>query len=160
MSDRVRSAAIILKDNQILLMERNNHGKHYWIFPGGKVEENETLEEAALREVAEETTIQTKLTKKLYSHYYEDSDAFLNNQHFFLGEYISGEPQLSADSEELQDNAKGQNLYYPQWVPTEKLPGLLLYPLEIRDWLIEDLKNNFSQTPREAKLKEKDLKSK
>ncbi len=157
MLSQVRSAAIVIRGNQILLMERINHGRHYWIFPGGHVEANEIIEQAALRELNEETTVQAKIIKKLYSHYYTDEDKFLSDQHFFLCQYLSGEPQLHKDSEELQDNLKGENHYYPQWILIKALPGLQLYPLEIRDWLIEDLKNNFANTPRDAYLKEKEL---
>lgn len=39
----------------------------------------------------------------------------------------------------------------------KKLPKLLLYPLEIRDWLIEDLKTNFENTPRVATLESTNL---
>lgn len=54
----------------------------------------------------------------------------------------------------------GTNLFKPQWVQLEKPPSLLLYPLEIRDWLIEDVKNNFADTPKVAKLKLSELREK
>lgn len=48
-------------------------------------------------------------------------------------------------------------IYDPNWVNVEKLPKLLLYPLEIRDWLIEDLKTNLENKPRVATLKSTNL---
>ena len=43
------------------------------------------------------------------------------------------------------------------WVDVYKLKSLLLYPLEIRSWVLEDIATNFSSTPREAKLETKNL---
>ena len=48
-------AAIIKKDNQILATKRG-YGEfiNMWEFPGGKIEENESKEEALIREIREE----------------------------------------------------------------------------------------------------------
>lgn len=46
-----------------------------------------------------------------------------------------------------------KDFYEPLWYSLTELPGTLLYPLEIRDWLIEDVKNGFSSTTREATFK-------
>ena len=49
-------AAIIKQDNQYLIVQRNRN-KHLglkWEFPGGKVHDNETFEEALSREIKEE----------------------------------------------------------------------------------------------------------
>jgi len=52
--------AVLIKDNQILLPKRASNLKvmpDKYEFPGGKVEENETLEEALKRELYEELSI-------------------------------------------------------------------------------------------------------
>ena len=48
-------AAIIKKDNKILATKRG-YGEfiNMWEFPGGKIEDNETKEEALIREIKEE----------------------------------------------------------------------------------------------------------
>lgn len=57
--------AVVKKDNKILMVQRNeeiNPGAHLlWEFPGGKVEFGETLEEALVREVKEETGFVAKI---------------------------------------------------------------------------------------------------
>ena len=61
MTDRVLVAvAIILSENQILLSKRHDasHQGGKWEFPGGKVELNETVEQALLREIEEELGLQ------------------------------------------------------------------------------------------------------
>ena len=49
-------AAVIQKERKILIAKRSNSGVHpsLWEFPGGKVEEGETLKEALKREIKEE----------------------------------------------------------------------------------------------------------
>lgn len=49
-------SAIIYDDTGNLLMVKNIDGdSYYWGIPGGAVEEGETLEQAVVREVKEET---------------------------------------------------------------------------------------------------------
>jgi ADP-ribose pyrophosphatase YjhB (NUDIX family) len=53
------SGVIVKCNNQILLCKRNNKGSFpgMWSIPAGKIEENETTQEAAKREFFEETAI-------------------------------------------------------------------------------------------------------
>lgn len=48
---RIRAVAIIVNDAKVLLIHRISHGKEYHVFPGGGVENGETVERAVLREV-------------------------------------------------------------------------------------------------------------
>lgn len=153
MSKPIRAVAIIINDNNVLLMWRKNQGKKYYIFPGGGVEENETVEEAVLREVREETTLKVRIEKQLYHHHYiNDSD-----QYFYLCSYLSGVPTLGEANEKEDMLKDAGNFYQPVWMKIENLKKLLLYPLEIRDWLLEDIENEFKDTPREESMEVKEL---
>ena len=84
-------AAIIKKNNFFLIVQRNR-AKHLglkWEFPGGKVENNETLEEALLREIKEELNIIISLQDKVAEEKYKDKkiDIIL---HYYLCIYESG----------------------------------------------------------------------
>ena len=58
-SDMKQAArAIIIEDNKILVMFRNNEGSQYFTLVGGKVDEQESPEQALVREVREETGLQ------------------------------------------------------------------------------------------------------
>lgn len=57
MPEKIRAAAIIIRNNKILLIHRRETGKEYWVFPGGGVKEGETTKDAAARELKEETSI-------------------------------------------------------------------------------------------------------
>ena len=53
------AGALIIRDNKILFQRRTDNGK--WGLIGGLLEMNETYEEAALREIREETGLEVRL---------------------------------------------------------------------------------------------------
>ena len=89
-------AAIIKKDNHFLIVQRSRK-KHLglkWEFPGGKVQENETFEEALSREIKEELNIKISLQDKIAEEKYKDEkiDIVL---HYFLCTQESGTIELN-----------------------------------------------------------------
>ena len=63
---KIRLAAVIIEDNKILLLDQDVNEKRAWSLPGGKLEENETLEAGLIREVLEETGLIVRMNKLLY----------------------------------------------------------------------------------------------
>ena len=105
---RIRAVAILIKDNKVLLIHRKNE-KEYFVFPGGGVENGETVEQAVVRELKEETTINVKIDRLLYHHIYDnDTELF-----FFLCDYISGEAKLADDSPEKEEMLEGKEFFNP-----------------------------------------------
>ncbi len=99
---RVVARAITFIDNKILLIERlkkdNNKLLHYYTIPGGGVEDNESLEEAAIRETKEETCCDIKIIKYLGKEEYSNGRCY-----WFYGKYISGTPTLGGE-EKIRNN--------------------------------------------------------
>ncbi|WNC68057.1 8-oxo-dGTP diphosphatase MutT [Thalassotalea nanhaiensis] len=94
MKKRVHVAVgVIYKDQQFFLTKRLEHthqgGK--WEFPGGKVENDETVHEALHRELKEEIAIDTLAIRPLIeiSHDYSDKHVLLE---VFLVDQFLGEP--------------------------------------------------------------------
>ncbi|MDZ7279484.1 8-oxo-dGTP diphosphatase MutT [Pantoea eucrina] len=77
----------------IFLAQRsaNSYMANKWEFPGGKIEDNETPEQALKRELMEETGIEVTRAQALgeADHSYDDLRVTL---HFFLVEGWQGEP--------------------------------------------------------------------
>ena len=75
-------AVIIDDDNQVLVSKRpdNVHLAGYWEFPGGKVEANESVEEALSRELNEELDIKITRSRPLIKiiHHYKEKSVFLD----------------------------------------------------------------------------------
>lgn len=61
---------VLKRDDRVLLGLRSSRGSvpNVWEFPGGKVEENESDEQALIREFAEELGIQVVVEERLYQH--------------------------------------------------------------------------------------------
>lgn len=57
------TAAIIIKDKKILLVHNTKYGTLRIEPPGGKKEDNESLEDCAIREVEEEIGVKIKILK-------------------------------------------------------------------------------------------------
>lgn len=145
---RTRAVAILLDRENVLLMQRNKNGNEFFCFPGGGVDEGENAEQAAVRELEEETTMIGEIDRLLYVHEYDDG----NDQYFYLIKNFSGTPVLPKESIEAQ-HMSSENFYKPQWVPLSEIPNIKLYPLEIRDHFLEDVENNFANCPRKAYIK-------
>lgn len=86
--------AIILRENKILIAQRpeGSHLAGYWEFPGGKCEENETLEACLRREVMEELGVEIHPGRTLTSMVHEYPERILG-LHFVFCQWIAGEPQ-------------------------------------------------------------------
>ena len=85
----------IIRDPQrgIFLARRSSssHMANKWEFPGGKIEKDETADQALKRELMEETGIEVLSAQAIgqADHTYEDVHVTL---HFFLVEQWQGEP--------------------------------------------------------------------
>jgi ADP-ribose pyrophosphatase YjhB (NUDIX family) len=103
--------------DQVLLMKRKD--VPVWTLPGGKVEKNETLEEAILREMHEETGYYFKITKMIGT--YTPINRLAKKTYLFELEIISGEPSLSEETKELQffslsSLPQKMPVPYPEWI--------------------------------------------
>ena len=94
-------AALIEKDNKYLIAKRstgdpNVFGK--WEFPGGKVKENESEENAIEREIKEEFEMDIKAVKFLINNVYESPTKTIDLR-LYECKYISGNFKLHDHSE-------------------------------------------------------------
>ena len=112
-------AAAIEKDGLIFCAQRPE-GKSlggFWEFPGGKLENGETPEEALIREIKEEFDSEIKVISFLNEASYE-YDFGIVTMKTYLSKLINGELQLL----EHQDS---------KWLPIEELSELEWAPVDI-----------------------------
>jgi ADP-ribose pyrophosphatase YjhB (NUDIX family) len=138
--------AIVLREGNLLVMHRNKFGKEYDTLPGGNIELGETQEQALLRELSEETSVQ--VTPKRLVFIEQAGDPY-GTQYVFLCDYVSGEPQLSPTSEEAYINKLGQNLYEPKWVAVSDLPELPFLSEKLKQAILQAISTEFPAEPLE-----------
>jgi 8-oxo-dGTP pyrophosphatase MutT (NUDIX family) len=131
---RKRSAGIIIKDDKILMIHRYKKGKEYFVLPGGGIEGNETPEQAVIREIKEETSLDITVEKSL--PYFIDE---IGNEHYvYICNYISGEPAFAVDSPEALRNNK-DNHYSLEWIDQNKISELTIFPIKTKEQLVDIL---------------------
>ena len=142
--ERIRVAGIIKIENGFALMHRKNVKKRkdiqeYYTFPGGGLEEGESLEEGVIREIKEEFGIKVKVIKKLYEM---ESEKFKQKEYFFLCEYVDG-IFGTGDGLEFSNDPKHADSgdYLPEIIKKEEIENLLLLPPEIKEKFVNDIKS-------------------
>lgn len=103
----LRVCAAIIKHGSILMVQHQHDGRTYWTLPGGGVEPNETLEDAVIREVQEETNLQVSIDRLLFTD---------GHSTCFLVQCGDAEPHLGYDPELSPTN---QMLTDLAWFPLE-----------------------------------------
>ncbi len=104
------TAAVIRKDGKILIARRKKACMGYrWEFPGGKLEENETLEECLKREIREELGIDIAVGSLLSARKHVINCQAAIILYAYHAEHISGDIVLT-DHDAIE------------WVSPEDLP--------------------------------------
>jgi len=98
-STRPRACAAIIRDGKILMVRHQNNERSYWTLPGGGVIEGESLEQAVVREVLEETCLDVKVIKFLFEEQYEYGVSYC----FLASAKSEAEAKLGSDPEEDVD---------------------------------------------------------
>ena len=110
-------AVVAREDGAVLLIRRTDNGN--WALPGGAIEMNESVADAAIRETFEETGIQVEVTGLLgiYTdprhviHFTSNDEVRREFSVVLTAQPVSGEPTPSTESSEVR------------WVPPADLGG-------------------------------------
>ena len=117
--DGVYGAAVIAR--------RNRAGRLEWCLPKGHLEGDETPEQAAIREIAEETGIVGRVLRRLgiIDYWFTGDDRRVHKvvHHFLLGA-VGGELTVTGDPDGEAEDV--------EWVPFPDLAARLAYPNERR----------------------------
>lgn len=91
----MKLAGCIITDSEerILLLHRNTERYCQWEVPGGKIEEGETPEQTATREVKEELGVGVEVIRKLGRVAFHEADEPMAYT-WFLADIESGEPAI------------------------------------------------------------------
>ena len=95
----IRAAGgVVVRDGRVLVVHRPGHAD--WSFPKGKLEGDETWEEAALREVEEETGLRCELGDEVGRTNYEVQAGPKEVRYFLMT--CDGEPRAQNEIDEVR----------------------------------------------------------
>jgi len=112
---------VVVRDGRALLVRRGKEPLYgRWVVPGGTVELGETLEEALVREMEEETGLLVEPVEVLTVFDRIDRDAGRVSYHYVIGDYLfrwrSGSVRDHDDEVEAAE-----------WIPLDDAPRRLAY---------------------------------
>ncbi len=137
----VRPCGILIENGKVLCISCKYEDGEYFLFPGGGLESSETMEEAVVREMFEETGLVVKSKKLVYVNDWikdrKTNTRVLNM--FFLVEKIGGQI--------IQGEKDGGKVKEVKWISLEDLPKIDFRPKYVAERLITDFKKNFVDVP-------------
>lgn len=99
---KVCVGVVCIRDDNVLLIRRGRPPRQgHWSIPGGKLEFGETLHDAALRELHEETGCTARIGR-LIQVYELIEEGFHYVLVDYLAAYVQGEPQAADDASEAR----------------------------------------------------------
>ena len=116
---QLRVAAIIVRQNRILLVEHRKRGQRYWVLPGGRLEGQETLDAALRRELKEELGLDVRVGPLVIVCETLAPDRHVVNLIFQAEIGVGAEPTL---------DPRDPVLAGWQWVSVDQLPRLDFRP--------------------------------
>jgi 8-oxo-dGTP diphosphatase len=116
---KVVGAIIENEQNEILCALRSPEMSmpNLWEFPGGKVEENEDIYSALVREIDEELDCRIKTSKEIFNNTIHEYETFIINLLSIKCKVISGNPTPSEHSKLIW--LKRENLDSLKWAPAD-----------------------------------------
>lgn len=125
---QIRGGVIIIEDDKVALIERVNAKGTYFLFPGGGVEEGETVEEAAVREAWEELGVEVQLVGLVAVVEFDQ-----NEQHYYLAQIVNGVFGNGTGKELASAAASPAGTYKPVWLRQSRLHEYNVRPVKLAE---------------------------
>lgn len=129
----IETLLYILKDNKVLLiLKKRGLGKGLYNGVGGKVEANESIEEAAIRECFEEIGVKPKTIEWMGLLEFWNNNNLYGYVHVFIANDFEGNPKETEEAKPIwfeignipYDNMWGDDIYWlPHVLKGEKVLG-------------------------------------
>ncbi|MFA5966920.1 MAG: 8-oxo-dGTP diphosphatase [Patescibacteria group bacterium] len=119
---KIMTLCLIQQDGQILLgLKKRGFGEGRWNGFGGKIKSDETITEAAIRELKEEANLEVTALEEVGNLIFHNTGGLIVEMHIFRVDKFMGEP---VETEEM----------LPQWFDADKIPFDTMWE-DDRHWL-------------------------
>lgn len=113
---RDRSQALVIRNNKILLVKHRMNGREFYCLPGGGIDDGETPEQAAVRELEEEAGVAGTVVRKLTIQYKPDNKGEV---HTFLMEI--SEEAVATKGTDPELSQEEQTILSVAWLELEEI---------------------------------------
>lgn len=141
---RIRAGIVLIENNKVALIERQRAGLHYFVFPGGGVDEGESPEQAAIRETMEELGVRVAIKRKVAEVHFGHK----SKQIYFLVDRISGEFGTGTGDEftDSDPDSPEEGIYIPIWMPIEELSQHgKVFPADVAKLVLKSVKDGWPE---------------
>lgn len=142
---RTRAGIVLVQDNKVALIERHRVGLHYFVFPGGGVDQGESPQQAAVREAMEELGVEVAIKQKVA----EVQVGPKSRQIYFLVEQTDGEFGTGVGKEYTASDpySPEEGIYIPIWMPIEELQQHQnVYPADVAKLVMKSVREGWSES--------------
>lgn len=106
---RDRAQAMVIRNGKILMVKHCISDRNFYCLPGGGIEPGETPEEAAIRELKEESCVDGKIVRRLSTQYKPDDKGEVYTFLIEIGmdetPKPGSDPELPVENQTIQDVA-------------------------------------------------------
>ena len=140
-SFKLRVCGVIVFDNKILIS--NDNKSSIWQYPGGHVQLGEDTKTAVVREVLEESNIETEIIKKLATIQLflkrEDGKPFHEIGYYYL---LKSKKPLQTQPFQVEEIDNGEKKVHNfKWITFEELKELEVYSSALKETILNNLEN-------------------
>jgi 8-oxo-dGTP diphosphatase len=140
MQHRISAGVLIEQDDRLLLVRHVKPGEYdFWVAPGGGVEGDETLEQAARREAREETGLEVEPLRMVYV------EEFMNPHMRYCKFWYLARPVGGALSVETPE-ARSEFIVEAAWLSPADMQGKVVYPSVLAERYAQDRSAGFPAT--------------
>jgi 8-oxo-dGTP diphosphatase len=139
---KARAAVILIENDKIAMIERYRSGKHYFVFPGGKIESGEIAAYAAQREVKEELGLDVEIDQMVAEVWYEETP-----QYYFLGRIVGGQFGIGTGKEMSSPPESKKGSHLPVWFPVDDLVRQPVFPKLVAEFVLNSHHSEWPMQP-------------
>lgn len=128
----------MIRDEAVLLVHQSDEpDSDFWVLPGGGLEEGESLDQCAEREVFEETGMTVKAERLLYVEEFIENTGQSAKLWFLCSE--DGAQEIKVDNPDLNEQTDDA-----RFLTKTELQGKTVYPISLKDRFWDDLTAGFT----------------
>ena len=126
----MRAAVVIVENGRVALIERVRDRHTYFKFPGGRVEDGESPQQAAVREAHEELGVNVELGDVTFVAHRDGRE-----QRYYLANIAGGTFGTGQGTEMMTSGTTEKGTYRPVWVDLASLTELDVRPRALSEAL-------------------------